>query len=144
MIDLEIHLYDAEPEPGGVIKTEEIDGCIVEAGPDSFLTQKQNAAELCRDLGLGDALIGSITILTLEISTKKCRRFVSFTLGKPTGLLPCIPVASLSSTLRFSGYQACWAKCSPQWRNGDRMHKIADSRLRMHSEFSLRVLFIPY
>ena len=34
-------------------------GCIVEAGPDSFITEKPWAADLCRSLGLGDQLIGS-------------------------------------------------------------------------------------
>ncbi len=61
--DLQVDLYDAESDPGGVIKTEHIDGCIVEAGPDSFLTQKQNAAELCRELGLGDLLMGSNDVI---------------------------------------------------------------------------------
>jgi oxygen-dependent protoporphyrinogen oxidase len=32
---------------------------VVEAGPDSFLTEKPWAADLCRELGLGDQLIGS-------------------------------------------------------------------------------------
>ncbi|HET8827464.1 MAG TPA: protoporphyrinogen oxidase [Terriglobales bacterium] len=44
---------------GGVIRTERIDDCVVEAGPDSFLTEKPWAADLCRELGLGDQLIAS-------------------------------------------------------------------------------------
>jgi oxygen-dependent protoporphyrinogen oxidase len=32
---------------------------VVEAGPDSFLTEKPWAADLCRELGLGEQLIGS-------------------------------------------------------------------------------------
>ena len=31
--------------------TEQVDGCVVEAGPDSFLTEKSWAAELCRKSG---------------------------------------------------------------------------------------------
>jgi oxygen-dependent protoporphyrinogen oxidase len=42
-----------------VLRTEHIDGCIVEAGPDSFITEKPWATDLCRALGLGDQLIGS-------------------------------------------------------------------------------------
>jgi protoporphyrinogen/coproporphyrinogen III oxidase len=52
-------LYEASPRLGGVLFTEQIDGCVVEAGPDSFLTEKPWAADLCRALGLGDQLIGS-------------------------------------------------------------------------------------
>ncbi|MGA6982764.1 MAG: protoporphyrinogen oxidase [Candidatus Sulfotelmatobacter sp.] len=56
---LEYALYESSPNLGGVLRTEHIDGCIVEAGPDSFITEKPWAAELCRALGLGDELIGS-------------------------------------------------------------------------------------
>ena len=38
---------------------EQVDGCLVEAGPDSFLTEKPWAADLCRRLGMEDQLIGS-------------------------------------------------------------------------------------
>jgi protoporphyrinogen/coproporphyrinogen III oxidase len=44
---------------GGSISTEHIDGFVVEGGPDSFLSEKPEAAVLCRELGLGDSLIGS-------------------------------------------------------------------------------------
>src|SRR5918993_4134236 len=44
---------------GGLIKTELIDGCVAEAGPDSFLTTKTAAKELAEELGLGQELIGS-------------------------------------------------------------------------------------
>ena len=36
-----------------------MDGCVVEGGPDSFLTEKPWAADLCHQLGMGDQLIGS-------------------------------------------------------------------------------------
>jgi oxygen-dependent protoporphyrinogen oxidase len=52
-------LYESSPQLGGVLRTECIQGCIVEAGPDSFLTEKPWASDLCRTLGLGDQLIGS-------------------------------------------------------------------------------------
>jgi oxygen-dependent protoporphyrinogen oxidase len=44
---------------GGVIRTERIEGCLVETGPDSFLAQKPWALELIRELGLGGEVIGS-------------------------------------------------------------------------------------
>jgi protoporphyrinogen/coproporphyrinogen III oxidase len=56
---VEYTLYESSPRVGGVLRTEQIDGCIVEAGPDSFISEKPWAADLCRTLGLGDHLIGS-------------------------------------------------------------------------------------
>jgi len=58
-VELEYVLYEASSRLGGVLRTEMIDGCLVEAGPDSFVTEKPWAADLCRTLGLGDHLIGS-------------------------------------------------------------------------------------
>lgn len=57
--DVDYVLFEASPRLGGVLRTDYIDGCIVEAGPDSFITEKPWATDLCRDLGLGDQLIGS-------------------------------------------------------------------------------------
>ena len=56
---LEYVLFEASPRLGGVLVTERVDGCLVEAGPDSFLTEKPWASDLCREVGLGDQLIGS-------------------------------------------------------------------------------------
>ncbi len=56
---LEFALFESGPHFGGVIRTERVDDCLIEAGPDSFLTEKAWAADLCRELGLGDQLIGS-------------------------------------------------------------------------------------
>ena len=56
---VEYTLFEASPRLGGVLVTERVDGCLVEAGPDSFITEKPWAANLCRKIGLGDQLIGS-------------------------------------------------------------------------------------
>src|SRR5207248_6316224 len=58
-IPLDYVLFESNRELGGVLVTEHVEGCVVEAGPDSFLTEKPWAADLCRDLGLGPQLIGS-------------------------------------------------------------------------------------
>jgi protoporphyrinogen/coproporphyrinogen III oxidase len=57
--ELQYTLYESSPRLGGVLRTDHIDGCLVEAGPDSFITEKPWAADLCRGLGIGDQLIGS-------------------------------------------------------------------------------------
>ena len=56
---LEYVLFESSARLGGVLLTECLDDCLVEAGPDSFLTEKPWAADLCRQLGLADQLIGS-------------------------------------------------------------------------------------
>jgi oxygen-dependent protoporphyrinogen oxidase len=52
-------LIDAQPQLGGVIQTDRVEGCVLEGGPDSFLSAKPEAAQLIRELGLGADLIGS-------------------------------------------------------------------------------------
>lgn len=56
---LEYVLFESSDRLGGVLRTERVDDCLVEAGPDSFLTEKPWAAELCREVGLGEQLLGS-------------------------------------------------------------------------------------
>jgi len=56
---LEFVVYESSPRFGGVLFTEQVESCLVEAGPDSFLTEKPWAADLCRRLGIEDQLIGS-------------------------------------------------------------------------------------
>jgi len=52
-------LLEASDHLGGKIITYAGEGFLIEGGPDSFLTQKRAALDLCRELGLGDQLIGS-------------------------------------------------------------------------------------
>ena len=56
---LEYTLFESHSRLGGVLVTEHVDGCLIEAGPDSFLTEKPWATDLCREVRLGDQLIGS-------------------------------------------------------------------------------------
>ena len=57
--EIQIVFYDAGPRVGGVIKSEKVAGCILEGGPDSFLTMKKAAVRLCHELGLGSDLVSS-------------------------------------------------------------------------------------
>jgi len=57
--ELEYALFESSPRFGGVLLTEQVEGCVIEAGPDSFLTEKPWANDLCREVGLDDQLIGS-------------------------------------------------------------------------------------
>ena len=57
--EIDYALYEAGERLGGVIASETIEGCVVEGGPDSFLTEKPAAAQLCRELGIADQLLPS-------------------------------------------------------------------------------------
>ena len=50
-------LVEKDDVLGGKIRTEHVDGFVVEAAPDSFLTRKERGVGLCEELGLGDELI---------------------------------------------------------------------------------------
>lgn len=52
-------LFEKSDRLGGVIRTEYRDGFVLEAGPDSFLTAKPEAARLCHELGISGELISS-------------------------------------------------------------------------------------
>ena len=52
-------LYEAQPRVGGTLASEIVNGAVLEQGPDSFLTEKPAATELCRELDLGGELIPS-------------------------------------------------------------------------------------
>jgi oxygen-dependent protoporphyrinogen oxidase len=52
-------LIECSPRWGGKITTASQDGFVIEGGPDSFITQKTAALDLCRKLGLEGKLVGS-------------------------------------------------------------------------------------
>lgn len=57
---LELVLFDSSDSLGGVIKTVTIDGFLMELGPDSIVTIKPWALELCKELGIEGELIDTI------------------------------------------------------------------------------------
>ena len=56
-VDLELTLLEARDRLGGTIETEHVDGFLVESGPDSFISDKPWALDLCRRLGVEDRLV---------------------------------------------------------------------------------------
>jgi protoporphyrinogen/coproporphyrinogen III oxidase len=85
-----VKLVERQPRLGGVIRTDGVHGCVLEAGPDSFISQKPWAFELIRSLGLGDELIGSNDHLRATYVVKH-RRLVRL----PDGLMLMIPTKVL-------------------------------------------------
>ncbi|MFB3827601.1 MAG: protoporphyrinogen oxidase [Bryobacteraceae bacterium] len=79
-------LIEQRPRLGGVVSTEHVEGCVVEAGPDSFLSVKPAALELVRELGLGGEIIGSNDHLR-KTYVKRRNRLVPL----PDGLMMMVP-----------------------------------------------------
>jgi oxygen-dependent protoporphyrinogen oxidase len=50
-------LLEGAARPGGVILSEEIDGFVIDGGPDALLIQKPDGIKLCEELGIGERLV---------------------------------------------------------------------------------------
>lgn len=83
---LRVTLVEASSHWGGKILTNHAHGLIIEGGPDSFLTTKPWALELCRKLGLESQLINTneAQSKTFTFSRGRLREF-------PQGLLTFVP-----------------------------------------------------
>ena len=64
---LSTRVFEAGSRAGGVITTERFDGWVIDGGPDSMLVQKPAAVALCRDLGIAERLISTLTPRTAYI-----------------------------------------------------------------------------
>ena len=62
-----VRVLEAGDRAGGVITTERFDGWVIDGGPDSLLVQKPGAVALCRELGLGERLISTLTPRTAYV-----------------------------------------------------------------------------
>ncbi|HTR23391.1 MAG TPA: protoporphyrinogen oxidase [Terriglobales bacterium] len=109
--EIEYVVFESAARLGGVLVTDHVDGCLVEAGPDSFISEKPWAADLCRKIGLGDQLIGSNDAdrKTYIVMRKSGRdRLVVMPDGLmfmvPTKILPTVmsPLFSLRTKLRMA------------------------------------------
>ena len=58
-LDLEILLLEASHRLGGCIATEQVGDFLIEAGPDSFISEKPWALRLCERLGLAPRLVST-------------------------------------------------------------------------------------
>ncbi len=85
-LSLTCTLIDADPHWGGKIVTHRVGELLIEAGPDSFLTQKPWALELCAKLGVSDRLMNT------NESEKKAFVFSRGRLRElPEGLVVIVP-----------------------------------------------------
>jgi oxygen-dependent protoporphyrinogen oxidase len=79
-------ILESRPRVGGVIRTDRVESCTLEAGPDSFLSIKPAAVDLIRDLGLSDQVIGSNDHLRVTF-VRRHGRLVPL----PDGLMMMVP-----------------------------------------------------
>ena len=92
-----VTLLEARDRLGGKIKTLELDGVPVEAGPDTFLARVPFAVDLCRELGLGDELVAPATGKAwLWIGDRLRPLPERHVLGVPTALVPLVRSGVLS------------------------------------------------
>ena len=97
-------ILESRPRLGGVIQTDRVEGCTIEAGPDSFLSAKPAAFDLIRELGLADQVIGSNDRDRVTY-VRKGGRLVPLPDGLlmmvPTRILPLLTTRLLSWTTKF-------------------------------------------
>ena len=91
---VEYTLFEAGPRLGGSIASEVVNGAVLELGPDSFITEKPAAAELCRELGLGGDLIGSN-----DANRKTCIVVHNRLVELPDGLMFLVPTKLIPTAL---------------------------------------------
>jgi len=58
-LDLELVVLESNSRAGGVIESTKREGCLLELGPDSIITEKPWARALCEEIGLGERIIGT-------------------------------------------------------------------------------------
>src|SRR5690242_7568975 len=92
--DLQYVVYESSSRFGGVLQTELVQKYLIEAGPDSFLSEKSWATDLCRELGLGDQLITSNDTQRQTYILKNDRL-----VPVPNGLLFMVPTRILPTLL---------------------------------------------
>jgi oxygen-dependent protoporphyrinogen oxidase len=91
---IEYQLFEAGSRLGGSIASATVNGTVLERGPDSFLTEKPAAAQLCRELGLEQDLIGSN-----DVARKTFILVGKRLIALPDGLMFLVPTKLIPTAL---------------------------------------------
>lgn len=107
-LDVKATLLEASPRLGGSIATERVGDFLVEAGPDSFITEKPWALKLCERIGLTPKLVSTRSEyqkIYIVHDGKLVALPEGFFLLAPTRLWPFIqtPLFSWPGKLRMAG-----------------------------------------
>ncbi|MFO0975881.1 MAG: protoporphyrinogen oxidase [Planctomycetaceae bacterium] len=100
--NIDVTIFEASRRLGGIIRTEEADGLLMELGPDSFITNKPGGIRLCEEIGYAEHLIPT---------DARFRRSLVLSSGRPQPvpdgfmlMAPAKPWAILSTpVLSFAG-----------------------------------------
>ena len=106
-LDIDVTLLEASARLGGSIATERVGDFLVEAGPDSFITEKPWALRLCERIGLGSRLVSTQAAhqkIFIVQSGKLVQLPEGFFLLAPTRLWPFLqtPLFSWPGKLRMA------------------------------------------
>ncbi|MGH9449694.1 MAG: protoporphyrinogen oxidase [Terriglobia bacterium] len=107
-VPIDNFLIEARIRPGGLILTEHVQDFILEAGPDSFLTEKPEALALAEELAIAEETIGSNDAARRTYLLHRGRlvplpdglRLFVPTAIKPAIFSPLVPLASKLQLLR--------------------------------------------
>lgn len=89
-----VTLVESSQRLGGKIVTDQMAGRPIDLGPDAFLARLPDATQLCRELGLGDELVGAATESASLWAGNRLRPLPRGTvLGAPAGLAGLAAVA---------------------------------------------------
>jgi oxygen-dependent protoporphyrinogen oxidase len=84
-----VTLLEASPRLGGPLQSEDFSGRVVDLGPDGFLGRRHEAVDLCREVGIADALVPIAARGASVWARGRLRRLPEgHTLGIPTRFWP--------------------------------------------------------
>lgn len=104
--DVKVTLIESTRRLGGIIRTEEADEFLMELGPDSFITNKPAALQLCREVGFLNQLISTDARFRRSLVLRKGKPlpvpegFMLMAPAKPWTILTT-PVLSVPGRLRL-------------------------------------------
>ncbi|HEY3817444.1 MAG TPA: protoporphyrinogen oxidase [Polyangiaceae bacterium] len=129
--EVTVTLLERAPRFGGVLRTEHVDGFLLDAGADSWVIAKPQATALARALGLGGELLGTrLENRRYYIGWRDRLHPVpeGLVLGVPTRVRPL--VATRLFTWRGKARMALEALVPPRRFEGDDDESIADFATR--------------
>lgn len=101
-----IVVFESSQRLGGIIRTETADGFLMELGPDSFITNKPGAIQLCSEIGFRDQLIPTDSRFRRSLVLRKGKPipvpdgFMLMAPTKPWAILTT-PILSFAGRLRL-------------------------------------------
>ncbi len=102
--DLDVTVLEAGVVPGGKLRSVEVGGVLLDAGPDSLVARKPWAVELCRELGLGNELLAPSVGAPYVWTASGLVRFPKGPFGIPTDLLELWRWPGISRGGRFRAF----------------------------------------